>query len=125
MDGLLERINYSRASLSNVVVPSTSFLVEHGDALYIFCLLKCWFYSLRGNVMAKCWGCYKSSTRSDRIRLDRGNGLCSSCTRQLSCKRCKACVQGCDSLMIVFIHTWSLFLISYCFVLRVLLSWLE
>ena len=119
MDGLLERINYSRVSLSDVLVSSTSLLVEHGDDLHIFCLLK------RGNVMAKCWGCSKSSTLSERIRLDRGNGLCSSCTLQLSCKRCKACVQGCDSLMIVFIHTWSLFLISYCFVLRVLLSWLE
>ena len=49
MDGLLERINFSRVSLSDVLVSSTSLLVEHGDDLHIFCLLKCVFYSLRGN----------------------------------------------------------------------------
>ena len=60
------------------------------------------------NWMAKCWGCFKTSTRADRIRSDRGYGLCRSCTRYLSCKRCNACVQRCPSLMIDFIHTWSL-----------------
>ena len=75
--------------------------------------LKSCLYSLRVVWMNRCWGCFKPSTRedrirSDRIRSDRWQGLCSECIRYLYCQCCHASFQSSLPRMIDFLYILGL-----------------
>ena len=74
---------------------------------YFFGLKSC-LYSLRVVWMNRCWGCFKPSTRENRSRPERWQGLCSECTRYLYCHRCHVSFQRSFPRMIVFLYILGL-----------------